>query len=471
MSDWGQGSKNNNIGWGQGAVNNSINWGLSHSESWAGDTDIVGIDPNQAIINTFKSRVLADGGTFEAESCLKTTLESLNLQYPPLLIESPVVTGNNYAGQTLTTTNGVFDGITPLVYTYQWLLDGSPILGATSSTYVVTSNGTISCKVTATNSFGSSSSTSNEIVPDDRLIFSVKTDNTGISGPNQFIIPTTGTGYLYDIETSDGQSITGLTGGTTITFPSAGTYDVYISGSFPRFYFSNTGDRLKLIDLKNFGIYALGSTSQENAFYGCSNMVISATDIGHFENVTSFYFAWHTCSSLTSFPLLDTSAGTNFGYAWSSCSSLTSFPLIDTSACTNFGYAWRGCSSLTSFPLLDTSAGTNFGYAWAICISLTSFPLIDTSNGTNFSLAWYGCSSLTSFPANAFDTNIASNYASSFTLTKLSTQSIDNILVSLDASGVLNGTFNQSGGGNLPSAVGLAAKANLISKGWTITTN
>ena len=42
MSDWGQGSKNNNIGWGQGAVNNSINWGLSHSESWAGDTDING---------------------------------------------------------------------------------------------------------------------------------------------------------------------------------------------------------------------------------------------------------------------------------------------------------------------------------------------------------------------------------------------------------------------------------------------
>ena len=422
MSDWGQGSKNNNIGWGQGAVNNSINWGLSHSESWAGDTDILG-DPNQAIINTFKSRVLADGGTFESESCLKTTLESLNLQYPPLLIESPVISGDNYAGQTLTTTNGVFDGITPLVYTYQWLLDGSPILGATSSTYVVTSNGTVSCKVTATNSFGSSSSTSNEIIPDDRLIFSVKTDNAGTSATNQFTIPTTGTGYLYDIETSDGQSITGLTSGTTITFPSAGTYDVYISGSFPQFYFSNGGDRLKLIDLKNFGIYAQGSTSQIFAFRGCSNLVISATDIGHFENVTSFRFAWRDCSSLTSFPLIDTSSGTDFERAWS------------------------GCSSLTSFPLLDTSNVTNFSTAWAYCLSLTSFP------------------------SNAFDTSIASNYTNSFISTKLSTQSIDNILVSLDASGVLNGTFNQDGGSNLPSAVGLAAKANLISKGWTIITN
>ena len=59
MSDWGQGSKNNNRGWGQGAVNNSISWGAIHSESWAGDTDILG-DTNQVIINDFKARVLAD---------------------------------------------------------------------------------------------------------------------------------------------------------------------------------------------------------------------------------------------------------------------------------------------------------------------------------------------------------------------------------------------------------------------------
>lgn len=78
MSDWGQGSKNNNIGWGQGAVNNGISWGASHSESWAGDTDIVGIDPNQVIIDAFKERVSTDGGTFEAESCLLTFLTQIN---------------------------------------------------------------------------------------------------------------------------------------------------------------------------------------------------------------------------------------------------------------------------------------------------------------------------------------------------------------------------------------------------------
>jgi len=280
---------------------------------------------------------------------------------------------------------------------------------------------------------------------DERFIISVKTDNAGTSATNQFTLPTTGTGYAYDIETSDGQTIIGLTSGTTITFPTAGTYDIFISGSFPRCYFNNGGDKDKLLDIKNFGIYALGSTSQELAFRGCSNMVISATDIGHFENVTNFSSTWNTCTSLTSFPLIDTSSGSNF---------------IAT---------WLNCSSLTSFPLIDTSSGIGFNFTWQGCISLTSFPLLDTSSGNNFSSTWRLCSSLTSFPANAFDTNIATNYSNSFSTTNLSTQSIDDILVSLVTSGVSNGTFDQSEG-QAPSATGQNAITTLLGRGWTITT-
>ena len=351
---------------------------------------------------------------------------------------------------------------------------------------------------------------------EERFVISVKTDNAGTSADNQFTLPTTGTGYNYDIE-YDGQTLTGQTGSVTLTFPSgAGTYDIKISGSFPQCYFNNGGDKAKLLDIKNFGIYALGSTTQESAFRGCSNMDISATDIGHFENVTnflrawqgcssltsfplldtssgtSFYEAWRSCNNLTSFPLIDTSSGTTFRATWYSCSSLTSFPLIDTSSGTNFQEAWVGCNNLTSFPLLDTSSGTSFNYAWQgcnnltsfalidtssgtnfyeawrDCSSLTSFPLIDTSSGTNFGNAWYRCYALSSFPANAFDTNTATNYQNAFSSTNLTTQSIDDILVSLDTSGVSNGAFTQSGG-QAPSATGIAAKDSLVAKGWTIT--
>ena len=370
MSDWGQGAKNNDIGWGQGAVNNDISWGASHKVSWAGDTEIVGTD-GDAPVNTI----------------------------------APVISGTALVGNTLTSTTGTWTSDTGVIgYLYQWYREATLISGATNSTYVLTLSDAgfnMTCRVAATDTDGTSAyvSSNSILAIDTRLIFSVKTDNAGTSASNQFTIPTLGTGYLYDIETSDGQSITGRTGSTTITFPSAGTYDIFISGSFPQFSFNNVGDRMKLLNLKNFGIYALGSTNQDSAFYGCSNMVISATDTGHFENIDRFF------------------------------------------------NIFRACTSITTFPFINFSKSVTFLRAWQDCINLTNFP------------------------ANAFDTAICSVYTLAFTNTKLSTQSIDNILVSIDTSGVTNGTLNQSGGSNLPSATGLTAKANLISKGWTVTTN
>jgi len=209
-------------------------------------------------------------------------------------------------------------------------------------------------------------------------------------------------------------------------------------------------------------------TDFEQAWLGCSSLTsfpLIDTSAG-----TSFRLAWNACYSLTSFPLIDTSSGTNFARAWRDCSSLTSFPLIDTSSGTDFFRTWYKCNSLTSFPLLDTSAVTNFGQTWYDCSSLTSFPLIDTSAGTNFSFAWRGCTSLTSFPANAFDNVKGGNFTEAFRDTALTQTSIDNILVSLVASGIAAGTrvFKQSGG-SAPSSTGEAAIDTLRSRGWTVT--
>ena len=72
MSDWGQGVNNNDIGWGQGAINNTISWGSVYSDSWSGDTEIVG-NEYEAVIN-FITRVTDDGGEFQAKQCLINTL-------------------------------------------------------------------------------------------------------------------------------------------------------------------------------------------------------------------------------------------------------------------------------------------------------------------------------------------------------------------------------------------------------------
>lgn len=125
----------------------------------------------------------------------------------------------------------------------------------------------------------------------------VKTDNAGTSANDQFTIPTTGTGYNYDVDWGDGTTSTGVTGSTTHTFPSAGNYVVKISGAFPRIYFNSGGDRLKLLEVQNWGNIVWGSDFR-NAFFGCSNMNITATDSPDLSNTTLMTAFLYNCTSL-----------------------------------------------------------------------------------------------------------------------------------------------------------------------------
>jgi len=242
-----------------------------------------------------------------------------------------------------------------------------------------------------------------------------------------------------------------------VTIP-AGSYDI---GSRDGLYFPGNAIVGQLI---RDGALSDGEAAATEAYFVGEGATAS------YGAVTDFTQFWRNWLELTSFPLIDTSAGTNFGLAWYDCSSLTSFPLIDTSEGTNFSNTWRNCTSLTSFPLIDTSAGISFSNTWRNCTSLTSFPLIDTSAGTDFSNTWYGCSSLNSFPANAFDNVSGGNFTGAFLITALTQTSIDNILVSLVASGIAAGTrvFDQSGG-LAPSSTGETAITTLRARGWTVT--
>jgi len=165
----------------------------------------------------------------------------------------------------------------------------------------------------------------------------------------------------------------------------------------------------------------------------------------------------------------DFSDVTSFIRYWFSRNEITQFPLIDISSGTVFNNAWRNCSSLTTFPLLDVSSGSDFIAAWRDCNSLTSFPKLNLSSGTAFSNTWLNCSSLTDFPANMFDSVTATNFTSAFTSTNLSSQSIENIVVSIDTAGQINGTLNITGGGNSTTATAQTAIDNLRGRGWTVT--
>jgi trimeric autotransporter adhesin len=124
----------------------------------------------------------------------------------------------------------------------------------------------------------------------EEFIFTVKTDNAGTSGTNQFTLPTTGSGFDCIVDWGDGTSdaYVGTMGSPTHTYPSVGTYEIKISGVFPRIFFNNAGDRRKIIEIKNLGVYAGGSIYQTSAFLGCRNLIINSATLGFFGNVTIF---------------------------------------------------------------------------------------------------------------------------------------------------------------------------------------
>jgi len=170
--------------------------------------------------------------------------------------------------------------------------------------------------------------------------------------------------------------------------------------------------------------------------------------------------------------------------------TLTSFPLLDTSSSTNFNVAWRDCSSLTAFPPLDFSESLDMFGSWLGCTSLESFPSVEFPRSKRFGFAWQNCSSLTTFPSGVFDnwsptsvTNTAFNRTWEG-CTSLTAQSVENILTSIDTSGVYGTNTGASGGtqladhtididydGTTLSGATTTAIASLKLKDWAISIN
>jgi hypothetical protein len=226
-------------------------------------------------------------------------------------------------------------------------------------------------------------------------------------------------------------------------------------------------------------------------------------------------FAWYQATSLSSFGAVDIKSCTDFNSAWRDCSALTSFPSgakLGTSASNvNFTAAWRN-TGLTSFPNdIDLSKGNNFhatwlgdpitsfstplpaaldiSYAWYQCSSLSSFstPVIKSET---LGFAWLGCSALTDFAEGLFDNwnpSIISTGIFNSTwdgCTSLTAISVENILVSIDASnqhgtddGTSTGNPLQDSGididydGTALSAATNTAVDSLKAKGWSIIVN
>jgi surface protein len=129
------------------------------------------------------------------------------------------------------------------------------------------------------------------------FIIEVKTDNFGSSGTSQFTIPitATATGYSYTVKTSNGV-ITTTASSITLTWPTPGTYEVEVYGDRWGVYFNDSGDKLKILNIKQWG--SLRWTDMTFAFHGCSNLDVIATDSPNLSLCSSMFWMFARCANL-----------------------------------------------------------------------------------------------------------------------------------------------------------------------------
>jgi len=130
----------------------------------------------------------------------------------------------------------------------------------------------------------------------------VKTDNTGTSNDNQFQF--TGAEGDYDVVAKQNgvviETFNNLSDEATITFANGvGTYILEVTpkevNPFNIIKFNNVEDTLKITDIKQWGEVAWSSFN--DAFYGCNNMKVTATDVPNLSNVTNMRYMFRNASS------------------------------------------------------------------------------------------------------------------------------------------------------------------------------
>jgi hypothetical protein len=84
---------------------------------------------------------------------------------PPVLVSAPVISGAPHKGSTLTCSTGGWEG-NPTTFAWQWSRDGVVVEGSIAPTHTVSGidvDSALTCAVTATNEFGSTTASSSEI--------------------------------------------------------------------------------------------------------------------------------------------------------------------------------------------------------------------------------------------------------------------------------------------------------------------
>ena len=227
-----------------------------------------------------------------------------------------------------------------------------------------------------------------------------KTDNlsTGSSTATQVKLPLVSTGsYNFVVEWGDGTQNTITTWNqaqVTKTYSVAGTYQITIKGKCIGWVFNNTGDRLKILSVQQWGRLSLG-TNQGNYFYGCANLNLSSvSDVLNLTGTITLARLFQGCTSLTTINRIN---------EWNLI-GVTSIQSIFES-CSNFN------QSINSW---DVSTVNSMGGLFANASKFNQpLNLWNTSSVSNFNSTFLGAS-LFNQNLSAWNTISATNMSSMF---------------------------------------------------------
>jgi len=173
------------------------------------------------------------------------------------------------------------------------------------------------------------------------------------------------------------------------SYANPGFYTVNITGLFQGFTFNNTGDKLKLSSISQFG--PLGLVDGGGYFYGCANLIVTALDSLNLAGITSMQSMFSGCTSLTTIPSAnnwDTSAITSMNSAFENALRFNQdISNWDTSSVTDM-------SSMFNQPTTLTCAFNQPIGSW------------NTQSVTSFNSMFHGCKSFNQ-PLGAWDTSSA----------------------------------------------------------------
>ena len=198
---------------------------------------------------------------------------------------------------------------------------------------------------------------------------------------------------------------------TTHTYSEPGDHTIRIRGTFPRIYFNDGSEKDKIQSIDQWGTNEW--TSMEKAFFGCSNLQITATDAPNLSNVTdlSEMFKGATSMNAASLKDWDVSNVTDMTGLFSGASAFNqSLASWDVSNVTDMTGLFSGASafnqSLASWDVSNVTDMTGlFSGASAFNQSLASW---DVSNVTDMTGLFSG--------ASAFNQSLASWNVSNVTV-------------------------------------------------------